>query len=80
MWQPDALSASCKEGCDPLEGVLLYADVVESVDEGVVGDSAEHSREVEEDQGHCFSVVEESSHAVCGGDQHGRSAVVGPES
>ena len=78
--QPDALCASCEEGGDPLEGVLLYSYVVQSVNEGVVRDGVKCRREVEEDQGRCFSVVEDSSEVICGSNQCGLSAVVGTES
>ena len=78
--QLDALCASCEEGGNPLEGVLLYSYVVESVDEGFVGDCVECRREFEEDQGRSFSAVEESSDVICGGNQRSLGAVVGAES
>lgn len=51
---------------DPFESGPLYANLEESSDEGVVGDSVEGHGEVEQDEGHCFSSVEDVINAVGG--------------
>ncbi|KAJ1165524.1 hypothetical protein NDU88_005951 [Pleurodeles waltl] len=78
--EADSLGPSGEEGDDPFQGLASDAGAAEAVYQGAVADRVEGCREIQENEGHGFTLVGQGSDVVRGCDEGGFGAVVGPES